>query len=200
MPSDPINKCDKFIPSPTLPLGLFAIASGSRASILYPPTLRRTFGNFASISSWLSLANFKRFKIILVATPLLTLGLLFSIFPKLYIEPSNNIASISRTLSRIIPYLIDLPPQLLFPAMPPIVALLEVETSTGNQSPKGFKKRFNSSKTIPGSTIQVIFSLSKSIILFKNLELSITIALLTVCPHCDVPPPLANNGILLSLA
>ena len=80
------------------------------------------------------------------------------------------------------------------------MALLDVETSTGNQSPKGFKKRFNSSRTIPGSTIQIIFSLSKSMTLFKNFELSTTMALLTVCPHCEVPPPLGNNGILLSLA
>ena len=95
-------------------------------------------------------------------------------------EPSNNIASISRTLSLIIPYLIDLPPQLLFPAIPPIVALLEVETSTGNHTPKGFKNRFSSSSTIPGSTMHVILSLLKSNILFKNFELSMTIASLTV--------------------
>ena len=78
------------------------------------------------------------------------------------------------------PYLIDLPPQLLLPAIPPIVALLEVDTSTGNHNPYGFKKRLSSSKTIPGSTIHVIFSLLKSKTLFRYLELSMTIALLTV--------------------
>ena len=47
--------------------------------------------------------------------------------------------------------------------------------------------------------MHVILSLSKSNILLRYLELSITIALLTVWPHCDVPPPLANNGMLFSL-
>ena len=39
------------------------------------------------------------------------------------------------TLSLIMPYRIDLPPAELLPVMPPMVALLEVDTSTGNQSP-----------------------------------------------------------------
>ena len=102
------------------------------------------------------------------------------ICPNLYVEPSLNIPSISRTLSLIIPYLIERPPQLLLPVIPPIVALLEVETSTGNHNPNGFKNLFNSSSTIPGSTMHVIFSLLKSNILFKNFELSIIIASLTV--------------------
>ena len=62
-------------------------------------------------------------------------GLLTSICPKLYKDPSDKTASIFNTLSRIIPYLIDLPPQLLLPVIPPIVALLDVETSTGKNKP-----------------------------------------------------------------
>ena len=61
-----------------------------------------------------------------------------------------------------------------------MVALLDVDTSTGNQSPKGFKNLLSSSKTIPGSTVQVLFFLSKSIILLKYFELSITSERLTV--------------------
>ena len=103
-----------------------------------------------------------------------------SISPKQYSFPSFNIASIDNTLSLIIPYLRDLPPQLLFPAIPPMVALLDVDTSTGNQRPKGFKNLLSSSKTIPGSTVQVLFFSSKSIILLKYFELSITSERLTV--------------------
>ena len=36
-----------------------------------------------------------------------------------------------RTFARIVPYRIERAPQLLLPAMPPIVARLLVETSTG---------------------------------------------------------------------
>ena len=74
------------------------------------------------------------------------------------------------------PYLIDRPPAELLPAMPPMVALLDVETSTGNQRPKGFNCRLSSSSTTPGSTIHVRFFSSISIILFKYLLLSKTIA------------------------
>ena len=103
-----------------------------------------------------------------------------------------------KTLSLIIPYFKDLPPQLLLPAIPPIVALLEVETSTGNHNPYCLRYLFNSSKTIPGSTVQVLFLLSNSKILLKYLELSITSDLLTVWPHWDVPPPLGKIEILFS--
>ena len=51
--------------------------------------------------------------------------------------------SIDNTLSLIIPYRMERPPQLLLAVIPPIVALLEVETSIGNHNPYGFRKLFN---------------------------------------------------------
>ena len=78
-----------------------------------------------------------------------------------------------------------------------MVALLDVDTSTGNQRPKGFKNLLSSSKTIPGSTVQVLFFSSKSTILLKYFELSITSERLTVWPHCEVPPPRGRIEILL---
>ena len=58
--------------------------------------------------------------------------------------------------------------------MPPIVALLEVDTSTGKNNPCGLRNRFNSSRTIPGSTVQLLEIVSKSNTLFRYLLLSIT--------------------------
>jgi hypothetical protein len=49
--------------------------------------------------------------------------------------PSGRMASIARTLSRIVPKRRERAPQELLPAMPPSVAREAVETSTGNQSP-----------------------------------------------------------------
>jgi hypothetical protein len=44
-------------------------------------------------------------------------------------------ASIDRTFERINPYRMDRAPQLLFPVMPPMVARLAVDTSTGKNKP-----------------------------------------------------------------
>merc|ERR1711991_499150 len=88
---------------------------------------------------------------------------------------------------------IDQAPAELLPTIPPIVARLEVDTSTGKNSPCGFKNRFNSSRTIPGSTMHLFELGSKSKTLFRYLLLSITIELFTVCPFCEVPPPLAKT-------
>ena len=46
------------------------------------------------------------------------------------------------TLSTIIPYLIDLDPALLFAVIPPMVARLEVATSTGKKRPCGLRNWF----------------------------------------------------------
>ncbi|CKY83135.1 Uncharacterised protein [Mycobacterium tuberculosis] len=42
---------------------------------------------------------------------------------------------------------------------------------------------------MPGSTTQVRFSTSREMILFRYFEVSSTMPLLTVWPHCEVPPP-----------
>jgi hypothetical protein len=63
----------------------------------------------------------------------------------------------------MIPYLMDRVPAELFPAIPPMVALAEVETSTGKYQPLVFNRRFSSSSTIPGSTTAVPASVSRSI-------------------------------------
>ena len=155
---------------PILP-GRDARVPGNKASKLYPPTLLRTFGYLVSIS-------FLFFSAILISfgntfsnpvNPFLT-------SPKCAFEPSDKIAFIANTLSLIIPYRIDRPPAELLPAIPPMVALLDVETSTGNQRPNGFNCRFSSSRTTPGSTTHVRFFSLISTILFKYLLLSKTIA------------------------
>ena len=50
--------------------------------------------------------------------------------------------SIRVTLSTIIPYRIERAPAELLPAMPPMVARLEVDTSTGKKSPCGERRSF----------------------------------------------------------
>ena len=100
--------------------------------------------------------------------------------PNVTAVPSARIASIDNTLSLIIPYRMERPPQLLLAVIPPIVALLEVETSTGNHNPYARRCLFKSSKTIPGSTTQLFSLRSTEINLLKYLVLSTTIALLTV--------------------
>ncbi len=78
--------------------------------------------------------------------------------------------------------------------MPPMVARLAVDTSTGNHRPVGLSCRFSSSSTMPGSTMQVPAAASVSISLFRCLLKSSTSARPTVCPDCEVPPPRGSSA------
>jgi hypothetical protein len=73
-------------------------------------------------------------------------------------------------------------PHELLPVMPPMVARLDVDTSTGNHSPVGRSCRFSSSSTMPGSTTQVAASLSAETTRLRYLVKSMTSARPTVCP------------------
>ncbi|MNT64656.1 hypothetical protein D3C72_2025730 [compost metagenome] len=84
--------------------------------------------------------------------------------------------------------------------MPPIVHCAAVETSTGNQSPCGLSQALRWSSTMPGCTVTVRATGSKSITWFRNLLLSMTSASPTVCPHWLVPPPRGSSGALKSRA
>ena len=94
----------------------------------------------------------------------------------------------------------DRPPHELLPTMPPMVARDAVETSTGNQRPCGFSWRLRSSSTMPGSTRQVRLDTSRSSRRLRCREPSITMPVLTVWPHWEVPPPRAVMGIPASRA
>ena len=85
-------------------------------------------------------------------------------------------------------------PQELLPAMPPMVARLAGETSTGKKSPRGLSQAFSPSSTIPGSTVTRRASSSKRTTRSRYLLVSTTTASPTVCPHCDVPAPRGRTG------
>ena len=70
-----------------------------------------------------------------------------------------------------------------------MVAREAVEMSTGNHSPCGLSWRFSSSSTMPGSTTQRRPATSSSMILSRYFEQSTISDVLTVWPHCEVPPP-----------
>ena len=91
---------------------------------------------------------------------------------KLTIDPSLKTPSICKTLSLVTPYLIEVLPEELLPTIPPIIHLLDVEVFGPKKSPKGFKNKFSSSRTTPGSTVIVLLSSSKAKIFVKYLETS----------------------------
>ena len=127
VPSDPTRICAKFSGVVTL---------GTKESMLYPPTLRINFGNLKSISSAsLSPISSNLFLNVSSTTALSNSCRSGPRTPNIKFRPSASRASIDKTLSRIVPYRIDLAPQELFPTIPPIVAWLDVDMSTGNQSP-----------------------------------------------------------------
>ena len=107
--------------------------------------------------------------------------------------PSAKSASIEMTLSRMVPYFNERPPQELLPAIPPMVARDEVEMSTGNHRPCGLSCRLRSSSTMPGSTEQVRPFTSRSTMRLRYFEQSTTSDSPTACPHCEVPPPRAST-------
>ncbi len=78
--------------------------------------------------------------------------------------------------------------------MPPMVARLDVETSTGNHRPDARSWRFSSSSTMPGSTTQVLAPASSDTSRFRCLLKSMTRARPTVWPDCEVPPPRGSSG------
>ena len=92
----------------------------------------------------------------------------------------------------------DLEPQLLLPAMPPMVQRAQVEGSTGKNLPCGFSASFSAPSVMPGCTRAT--SPSTLTIFRKCLLQSSTRPLFTVCPHCDVPPPRARTEMPSSRA
>ena len=70
-----------------------------------------------------------------------------------------------------------------------MVAREAVEISTGNHRPEGFSARFNSSSTMPGSTVQRRAAVSSATTRLRCGEQSTISERLTVWPACDVPPP-----------
>ena len=120
--------------------------------------------------------------------------------PKCILFPLASTASTARTLSTILPYLIDLAPQLLFAVIPPMVALLLVETSTGKNNPYCFSIELSWSRTIPGCTTAIRFSASTEMRRFKCLLTSMMIPSPMVCPHCEVPAPRIVTETPISLA
>src|SRR5215468_7156922 len=73
--------------------------------------------------------------------------------------------------------------------MPPIVARLAVDGSTGKNSSSLRNSRLSRSSTTPGSTRARRPSTSTEITRSRCLLQSMTSARATVCPHCEVPPP-----------
>jgi len=84
--------------------------------------------------------------------------------------------------------------------MPPIVARLAVDGSTGKNSRSLRSSRLSRSSTTPGSTRARRPSTSTAITRSRCLLQSMTSACATVCPHCEVPAPRGNTGIPSSRA
>jgi hypothetical protein len=97
-------------------------------------------------------------------------------------------------LTRLPAALRERAPQLLLAVMPPIVARLAVDGSTGKKSRSLRNSRLSRSSTTPGSTRARRPSTSIPTTRSRYLLQSMTSARATVCPHCDVPPPRANTG------
>jgi hypothetical protein len=91
-------------------------------------------------------------------------------------------------------------PQLLLPVMPPMVARLAGDTSTGKNRPCGRSQAFRWSSTMPGRTRTRRFSLSSETTSRRCLLVSMTSASPTVWPHCEVPAPRGSTGTPSSLA
>ena len=91
-------------------------------------------------------------------------------------------------------------PEELLPTIPPIIHRLDVEVFGPKKSPKGFKNKFNSSLTTPGSTVMVLLSSSKAMMFVKCLETSTTIPSPTHCPANEVPAVLGINVTLFCVA
>ena len=85
-------------------------------------------------------------------------------------------------------------PQELLPVMPPIVARLDGDTSTGKKRPFGASQALRRSSTTPGWTLTRRDSSSRWITRSRYLPVSTTTASPTVCPHCEVPAPRGRTG------
>ncbi len=94
----------------------------------------------------------------------------------------------------------DLEPQELLPAMPPMVQRAWVDGSTGKTSFSARNAVFSWPSTTPGSTVAVSVAASTFRTRFKCFEQSMTRARLTVWPHWLVPPPRGSTGISSSRA
>ena len=77
----------------------------------------------------------------------------------------------------------------LLAAMPPSVARLAVEASTGKKQPVGLSARFRSSRTRPGWTSRCRPPASTSRTRCRCRLVSSTSASPTVWPYCELPPP-----------
>ena len=94
----------------------------------------------------------------------------------------------------MIPYLIERVPAELLPVIPPMVALAEVETSTGKDQPVCLSCRLSSSRTMPGSTVAVPATVSTSSRRVMCLLVSRMTASPSDWPFCEQPPPRAMTG------
>ena len=103
-------------------------------------------------------------------------------------------------LSRVTPNWIEVVPEELLPTIPPIVQRFEVEVFGLKNKPKGFKYKLSSSLITPGSTVIVLFFLSKDKILVKYFEISTTIPSPTHWPANDVPAALGISVVLFFVA
>ena len=84
--------------------------------------------------------------------------------------------------------------------MPPRVARLPVEMSTGKARLCVLSVLLSVSRVMPGSTTQLRLSTSSDTIDRRYLEQSTTSARPTAWPHCDVPPPRGSTGTPCSRA
>ncbi len=84
--------------------------------------------------------------------------------------------------------------------MPPIVARLAVDGSTGKNNPSRFSTRLSSSSTMPGCTRARRAAASSETIERRCLLTSTIRPWLTVWPHCEVPPPRGVTGTPCSRA
>ena len=113
-------------------------------------------------------------------------------------SPPGVSTSSSSTFSTVLPASIECGPHELLPIMPPSVQRLCVAGSGPQVSPCFSASAFSASHTIPGSTSAVLASGSIDSTRFRCCEQSIIIALLTVWPFCEVPPPRINTGTAYS--
>ena len=99
-----------------------------------------------------------------------------------------------------LPYRIERAPQLLLPAMPPIVGGSLLTDRPGRTAYAAAARDSSQSSTTPGSTRARLPSTSTETIRSRCFEQSMTSARATVWPHCEVPAPRANTGASSSRA
>src|SRR3954451_18441602 len=103
-------------------------------------------------------------------------------------------------LSTTLPVRWAVAPQELLPIMPPSVQFMCVAGSGPNRSCRSASCLFNSSRTIPGSTMQRRASASTDTSEWQYLEKSMTTAAFVPCPAREVPPAAGDHGQIVLTA